>query len=276
MNKLHKRGDDDALFLREGVVDIDAAVVGVSRVRWTCIQAAEVDVDRAVQKMKDNRFDILPIEDGDAIKEYFQTKQWNNYSAVERKSINHRDVIPATTQLREVIRAFSADFRNFYFLGAEKRIVGLISVANLNCRQVKVYLFSLLSELEMELGKLLKQNCSEDDLLDLTFRRPDPKDKHLKLKERYEKDQCAGIEVPIVEYLYLSDMVRCIRTKKLFGQLDFESAGKYDDALNPLVTLRDNVMHPVRSLITKPEECQDLWRYIDRIEQLLFSLHVRT
>jgi len=34
-------------------------------------------------------------------------------------------------------------------------MLSLISIANLNCRQVKVYLYSLLSELEIKLGDLL-------------------------------------------------------------------------------------------------------------------------
>jgi hypothetical protein len=59
------------------------------------------------------------------------------------------------TPLKDMIQKFVVESRNFYFLDNEDSVVGLISIANLNCRQVKVYLYSLLSELEIKLGDLL-------------------------------------------------------------------------------------------------------------------------
>jgi hypothetical protein len=43
------------VFLREGVVDIDAAVVGISSARWTAISSAEASLDIALRKMKADR-----------------------------------------------------------------------------------------------------------------------------------------------------------------------------------------------------------------------------
>jgi len=68
---------EDARFLRESIVDIDAAVVGISGARWTSIPLAEATSDRVVQIMRTNRFDILPIESPGGVEEYFRTKEWN-------------------------------------------------------------------------------------------------------------------------------------------------------------------------------------------------------
>ena len=78
---------DDSRFLRETVVDVDAAVVGVSKARWGFIAEQDATVEEARHRMQDKRFDILPIMDGDAVKGYFQTETWNDFSAVSRKAI---------------------------------------------------------------------------------------------------------------------------------------------------------------------------------------------
>ncbi len=240
---------DSARFLREAVVDIDAAVVGVSSARWTSISTAEANVDHAARVMSDHRFDILPIESNDGVKEYFHTTIWGDYSTVTRGSVTHRDVISFATPLRDVIQGFALKSRHFYFLGDERRVVGLISVANLNCRQVRVYLFSLLSELEIKLGNLVCNHCTEPELLQMTFGE-DKNAKYDAVRERYDSDKAKGVEVPFVQYLYLTDIVNAIRKKKLLSSLGYQSAGKCGDALGSVVSLfRDAVAHPIRSLI---------------------------
>lgn len=261
---------EDGRFFRETVIDIDAAVVGISRRRWISIPHAEATSDRAAQSMKDNLFDILPIESPGDIKEYYQTCGWNDYSSVVRKTVKHRDLISFTTPLRSVIQGFALESRNFYFLGNERRIVGLISIADLNCRQVKVYLFNLLSELEMQLAKLVSAHVSDDDLLGMTF--ANEKSMYAEVKKRYESDKAKGVHVPFVQYLYFSDLINVIRKKNLFDQLEYESGGKFQDAFGPLVCLRQKVAHPPRSLITEPKSCNELWNQIDQIEKTLFHL----
>ncbi len=209
---------EDTHFLRETVVDIDAAVVGVSSKRWTAIPETEAVLDRAAEIMEANRFDTLPIESAKGVREYFQTVTWNDYSSVARRSVSHRDVIPYKTPLRNVIRGFATERRNFYFLSNERRVIGLITVANLNCRQVKVYLFSLLSELEIHLGNLVGHHCQESELLAMTFGASD-NPKYAKVKARYKADKTKGVEVPFVEYLFLSDLINAIAKKRLFNFL---------------------------------------------------------
>ena len=152
---------EEAHFLREGVVDINAAVVGISRSRWQSLQDSDATKEKAAAIMRQERFDVLPIIGGAEVKKYFRTDKWNDYSNISQESITHRDVIPFHAHVREVIKGFALESRNFYFLHNERRIVGLISVVNLNCRQVKVYLFSLIGELEVRLGAFITEHVSQ-------------------------------------------------------------------------------------------------------------------
>jgi hypothetical protein len=262
---------EDIHFLRETVVDIDAAVVGVSSVRWIAIQQTEATTERAAEIMKANRFDTLPIQSEKGVKEYFQTDTWNDYSSIAKRAVTHRDVIPYKTPIRNVIQGFASEARNFYFLSNERRIVGLISIANLNCRQVKVYLFSLLSELEIQLGNLVSSHCREDELLAMTFGESD-NPKFAEVKDRYRTDKTKGVDVPFVEYLFLSDLINVIARKKLYSALGCQSRRQFDQDFGPLVKLRDAVAHPTRSIITDIDSCKKLWERIDRIEGVLFVL----
>ncbi len=258
-------------FLRESVVDVDAAVIGIASSHWTSIAIAEADLERAAQKMKSTRFDVLPIDDPAGVSEYFCTKVWSDYSSVLRQTIRRQDVITFNTPVHDVIRGFALESRNFYFLVNERRVVGLVSITNLNCRQTYVYLFSLLSELETQLGSLVMEKCAEQELLAMTFGSSENQ-KYDEVKKRYRLDKADGVEVRFVEYMYLSDLVNVIRKKHLFSHVGYDSGGKFQDALGPLVKLRDTVAHPSRSLIQGPESCIRLWHQIDEIETILFYL----
>ena len=134
---------EDAHFLREGIVDINAAVVGISKARWTYLEESDATKAQAEAIMRQQRFDVLPVANGAEVKKYFRTHKWNDYSSISQETITHRDVIPFHTHIRDVIKGLALESRSFYFLHNERRVFGLLSVVNLNCRQVKVYLFSL-------------------------------------------------------------------------------------------------------------------------------------
>jgi hypothetical protein len=261
---------EEAHFLREGVVDINAAVVGISKARWTCIEASDTTKEQAAAIMCQQRFDVLPIVNGTEIKQYFRTQKWGDYSSISQETITHRDVIPFHMHIRDVIKGFALESRNFYFLHNERRIVGLISVVNLNCRQVKVYLFSLLSELEVRLGNFIAAHISEDELLQMTFGEKE-KEKHEDVKKRYQEDKTTGVDACFVEYLYLSDLINIIIKQKLYERLRY-SRTRFEKSLGSLNDLRHAVAHPARSIITDKHPVEKLWERIDRVEEALFLL----
>lgn len=261
---------EDIYFQRESVLDINAAVVGVSRSKWKYLGEDEADENKAIVLMKENRFDILPIMKEASIREYYQTNSWNNYTSVSRKHITHDDIIYFQTHIRDVIKGFANESRLFYFLGNEHRIVGLISVVNLNCRQIKIYLFSLLSELEIRLGNFIADNVTTDELMKITFDST-IKDKHEDVKARYTSDKTEGYDVPFVEYLYLSDLINVMIEKKLYSKLGY-SRTSFEKHFGSLNEFRHNIAHPARSIINRADSVSKLWNKINHIEGALFKL----
>lgn len=255
----------DPSFNREIVVDIDAAVVGVSRDRWTVLGEDEATTKRASEIMRTERFDILPIvaENGQ-VKEYFYTRRWNNFDKILRSTIRHSDVIPSQTTIRDVISGFAQDDRLFYFLSHEHRIAGLITIVHLNSRQIQIYLFSLLCELEVRLAALISTKAKEVQILPYLRERA---------RKRFEQDKRSALEVSAIEYAYFPSLFDLLNDLHLFGELGFAS-GHDTSEINALRTVRNKVAHPVSSVITSTDAVEALWAQIDLIEDLLFRLRM--
>jgi len=156
---------EDIYFLDEGQVKITVASVGISRQRWTGINENEIENDNYIDLMKSKRFDHLPIISSNGnILEYFKTKNPNNFSSVKRHIISYDDVIPLDTNIKDVIDKFSSTKRTFYFLTFHKNVSGLITLGNLNCRQVQVFVFNLICELERELGDFINDKLNDIEI----------------------------------------------------------------------------------------------------------------
>jgi len=212
--------------------------------------------------MRDNRFDVVPMaECGEVPSYYFQTRLPGNFDgSPEQKKICSIDKIPYTAPLRYVICKFATEKRSFYFLEDGEQVVGLISEANLNCRQVKTYLHELLCGLEMSLCDFLA-DCSESILRDALG----PSNKAVEL---YDEERADNTEVSLLECMYLSDLIKAVRKTKRFVHLCFPSGEKFTKAVDPLVDLRNEVMHAERPLVGRNRDAADLWKLIKAAEDL--------
>ncbi len=260
----------DAHFKRAGVVDVSAAVVGIRRTAWVGLSTEEATKRNAKCIMQDRRFDILPVEDDGKIRRYFSTSRWNDFNDISEREISHKDVMPFDSPIKEVIRGLAIENRNSFFLVSEREIVGLVSVSNLNCRQIRVYLYSLLSDLEVSLSQFITERLDDEKLIDVVLGEQSGQGKK-DIENRYKADQEAGMEVPFVEYLYLSDLANVISRANLHEQLGL-SRTKATKILGSLTNFRNKVAHPVRSILEHENPAQYIWKQIDQIDEMLFAL----
>ena len=260
----------DPRFATGQLVPLPASIAGISRFGWDALTTIEATEDNARTKMARERFDVLPVENNGRVEEYFHTVQWNDYSRVVRARISEKDLIAYDTNIRDVIRSLWERSRVFFFLRDDRDVVGLISVVNLNRRPVKVWFFSLLSEIEIRLGEFISSRVEAKELYNLTLGATSHP-KYEKIKRRYETDQARGLELPVVEYLYFSDLVSLGLTTGLYGSLGY-SRSRFKRSLGSLAELRDAIAHPGRSLVRDPSAVARLWRRIERIDEALERL----
>lgn len=268
---------EDIFFQDEGQVRITAASIGISRSRWISVKEDEIMTNKHLDLMKKNRFDQLPIEsNAGTVTEYFKTSAPNNYEKITKSEIKYYDIIPLETNIRDVIDKFANQERTFFFLRYQKNISGLITLGNLNCKQVQVYIFSLICELERELGDFLNSKLTNQQIKDWIQNKIDPnnsQDKYKLILDNYNNLTELDLENQLTEHFFLVDFFNIINDKNLFSELNY-SKSEWKDLRN-INDLRNRIAHPTRSLIDNENKIDKLQRLISKIEDLTFRLTSR-
>ncbi|MPS75054.1 MAG: hypothetical protein E2590_18155 [Chryseobacterium sp.] len=268
---------EDIFFQDEGQVKITAASVGISRLRWTSINETDINSNNYLDIMKKNRFDHLPIEPTNGtITEFFKTVEPNKFDKIERLQITYGDVIPLDTSIRDIIDKFADQEKTFFFLRYQKNISGLITLANLNCKQVQIYIFSLICELERELGNFLNSQLTDNKIkewiegkIDIT----NAKDKYKLIIENYHSLITSDLENQLTEHFFLVDFFKIISDKNLYREFGYTKSEWQN--LGSINELRKRIAHPTRSLIDNENNIKKLQKRIKNIEDLTFRLTTR-
>ncbi len=263
---------EEIFYLDEGHIKITAASVGISARRWKSINAAIVNEDNYKSIMKANRFDILPIVSADKVPyEFFKANKPNNYESISRLSISHSDVVSLDTSIRDIIKGFVTDKRTFYFLTYHNRITGLITIGNLNCRQVQVYVFGLICELERKLGEFIDRNLTQKQIEDFLIEKSATNDKVKEILQRFRELTESDLENSLIEHLFFIDFFNIIEDFELLSLLNYSKKSWRE--LTSINELRHLVCHPTRSLLDKNNDIDRLWKRLGRIEELTFRLN---
>jgi len=268
---------EELYFQDEAKPKVSAASVGISKLRWVCAYPEDLNNQRYAIKMKENRFDVLPIEKDNEIKEYFRTQSPNDYVNIEKHKIQFQDTIDLRTEIDQIISSLNQKNRTFYFLTLNSKIKGLITVGNLNCKQVQVHIFHLICELERCLGDFLNDQMTNEEILDWALEKSDktnPNDKYAKMVKSYNELVEDDLENKFTEHFFFVDFFNLIREKKLNVNLDLSSNEwkKY----NSINEIRNRIAHPTRSLIDRKNTLEKLDKRLDKIKELTYKLKENT
>lgn len=177
------------------------------------------------------------------------------------------DEIPGGFGVSIVFVKRAKDDRSFHFLvGTRGLVAGMISAANLNCRIVRVYLFNVISELEISLAQFVDSSS-----LDILSYLATGSGERRRTLDRFNADRVNGVDAPVVEYLRLVDLFNLGIRAGLPSVV-----GMPDKILRSIRTqvneLRNRVAHPTRSLISEPSDARDLWPTLTRAQEIQLGL----
>ena len=248
-------------FLKVGLVDVDAFVLGIGRMRWKSAKP-HWNENKAFNVMQEYEFDVLPIESKDQpIVEYFMRN--SSTKSCERVEITDKDLLPAEIHAIDLIEKFASKDRKFFFLTSGNEIEGLITISELNTPHMKLAICALIAELETSLGQFIKDNNISDEVIK----------KYLKKgTKEYNKDKSGNIERHIIEYVNFVDLFDVLESKQLFIKLGYQKIEKFKDLKVALNDLRTHVAHPVKSLVAKEKPVSKLWEKIVLTRDLLSRL----
>lgn len=239
-------------------IDLTAAQIGISK--WNWISINKENEAEALEVMKQNKFDVLPIVDSDGqIEKFYSTRHWNNYSHLNLSKIESSLSVYYRLSIDDLIRNFAIEGTHYYFLTNDKDVLGLVSLVNLNSQPVYNYLYFILSDIERSIAKMLSENLDLQDILD-SFSNSEDAHLHQILKNYNEAVQ-KGLDNTIFEHMFLQTVG--ITVNKLISKIPeqykglnkfsakFSSNGLYSE-------IRNRIMHPVRPILSNGVTVTDL------------------
>ncbi|MCX9077341.1 MAG: hypothetical protein OIN84_05120, partial [Candidatus Methanoperedens sp.] len=181
-------------------------------------------------------------------------------------------LIAADTPILHLLELFAEDdTRNFFVLSSSK-IMGMVSPADLNRIPARASVYLLVAHYETLLTELIRQEIGETEE---TLRRYLSERSIEKARNTRNQERDADLELPLIRYLNLFDLVEIIKKHdNLWQCLDFEKR----DAANILkfTTVRNAVAHLNNLLINTKDDirkinadCGKMIEYSQKITQML-------
>ena len=248
---------------------VTAAMIGISRRDWI-IGEADQSAEQAQKKMRDHRFDVLPIQEVDGqVSGYFRTRKVGDFSQLpERCGIDWQaDCLDYKTGLVPLLKQL-ADSRNrdrapFYFLTAPGQegtleIVGMVADVNLNSRAVFQYGYATLTELEMELSDLIGAAFPEEkrlrQALDYLAQTGITQKSIESSLQSFANDSKHEHQNALREYLTLRSMLALVEHTGLYSWLGYAAANvaEFGRKRSEILGMRNWIAHPVHSYENRP------------------------
>ena len=256
-------------FKRYMNIEISVAIIGINRDDWFCHKPG-MKTEFVKDTMLKNGFDIAPIVNKNGKFEKYYYLEENKELTV--KNIEEDDKLYYLTHVSDAIWKMNNNKRKHFFLSNSKNendVVGLLSLSNFNCREFYVYLFSLISYIEKELANLVESDDQEAfKVLASKANNEDLKKQLNLIVERYKKDKTNDAENNYKEYLYLNHLLWLISSENKFKLLGYKNESDFIKQTGKIKNIRNNVAHPVKSLVNNLNDLENLQIGLSKIYDL--------
>jgi hypothetical protein len=232
---------------------------------------SDVKVIVALEKMDRYDHDVAPVTKNGDMQWFVEREDLRNSDPFlplrdVAKNISVKHIISEQTKMVDLLGLLAKE--EFFFVIGKKELTGIVTCADLNKRPVKMLFYLLISELEARLVDMIK--CRFPRIKDSL--------QHLRASQRTEIEEIhkgskqGNSEISIEEYFTTSDVMTIVeRDEPLRKQLQYKSREQAEKNLDPIIIMRNTIMHP-RSLIADKKEAQKLKQRYDTITDLLKTI----
>lgn len=255
-------------FIKPIEIEITAATIGINKHDWFCHRPGDKRID-IIEKIKLEKFDIVPIENKQGVCTSYFTFDGTKLNS---HKIYDSDKIYYLTHVRDIIWSMCENKKNHYFLSNgrnENDIVGLISLSNLNSRDFYLYLFNIISFLEVEFAHLIESN--KEEAFEILNKAATTKELKAQLEEiiaRFYEDITNENENHYKEYLYLSNLISIIKHEGKYKSLKYSTVTDFEKNIGIVRDIRNGVAHPVKSLVRNFDDLERINKGISKIFEL--------
>lgn len=231
------------------IFNIPLNAIGVNNNDWVKVNHYAIK-EVVAGLMKANAFDIVPIVDANEECEFcWKTVTEGDYSSIEKYKIGSADIIYHKTELKDYLKKMHRENRSWYFLGDHNKINGLISACNLNSRFLRVYVYQMICELEMNLGHYFKSQLDQSAIIEQLSKLAEESENGSAqdVLDRYNAAKEKGLDNHIVEYLYLLQFYKLIVKLNLKEQIGYTSGKKIKRDFGFINEFRNWSAHPLKT-----------------------------
>ena len=191
-------------------------------------------------------FDVAGIkcEEGDDVKGYVLTEEIGDDSLDKYiKRFDQKDLISDSTPIAEIFDALS--HKNHVFVLFGNKVIGIITTADINKPPVRIYIFGIISLLEMHLNSWINHYYPHETWIEnIQGNRID------EARKIYEKRKGNNQVLSLLECLQLCDKRELLKNNGDFRNLFGFSKNKFDTFIKRSEKIRNELAHSQNSIIS--------------------------
>lgn len=223
--------------------------------RWDGIS----ELDELWKQADEHKIDTIPVEHKGYIVGVLQR---GNTSVIP---LNSEWLISHDTSIPDVMNILAGKSQSCLFVFRQQKVIGIVTPADLNKLPARTYFYNLLAELEMTIAERVRHHYrDEQDAIFKLFPQND-------IDEIRSKMASSDLDIDVIHFLNLSQLVNlACKDETLRNDLGFSSANQVAKHMNGLVHLRNDIMHPVRLVLS---DATGIVQLKDRIQRAIVILH---
>lgn len=231
--------------------------------------AADTPARDVTAALEDARFDYAPItRDGEVCGYVRRIDLAGQPGTLEPylRPVTASSVIAGDTPLAILLPALRK--ARFLFVVDGHDIVGIVSPADLNKQPGRTYFYLLVTALELSLAERTREFFLDQEKALAML----PSSRQARIRDRLADEVRDDVAADIVAAMDLTDLIKIVkRTDALRGEFGDYSTSRWESEVSaPIIDLRHDVMHTVRTLAT--DAPSSLHRLIDLDERLRLLL----
>ena len=149
---------------------------------------------------------------------------------------------------------------------------GIVTRSDLNKHPIRILVYEILAKLETALADLVR-GCVSDHL---QWIQRLSEENQARILGYWELSKLRGVDTGPVAGATLADLLNVVaRDESLRRRLGYDSRSSFEEAVGSIPSVRNQVMHPVRPLVTDAESCLHLKTVLREAIRLTERLRTR-
>jgi len=231
---------------------------------------AKQDAKKCFAYMVEKHFDVIGVRESGHIIGYAKlSKEAKGLLYEHKASFKEDEILLENTPLTEVVYHLAKT--PYIFVKISDEVAGIVTQADLHKPAVRIWLYGLISILEIHMFELIRRTYPKNDWIDKLC-----KERKEKLSEIYEARKKSNEEIDLLYCTEFCDK-RTIIEKSEFAlkATGFTSAKDFSKNLKQIEVLRNEIAHSCKvskaQWETVSELCKKIESLIDNIENFLSS-----